>query len=82
MTDSQIIVLATPLFLLLIAVEFAVGVVRRRNTYVTADALNSIGLGIMSQVLNVFSKLLMVGLYALVFDPPQAGCFDCPSTRA
>jgi sterol desaturase/sphingolipid hydroxylase (fatty acid hydroxylase superfamily) len=68
MTDSQIIVLATPLFLLLIAVEFAVGVVRRRNTYVTADALNSIGLGIMSQVLNVFSKLLMVGLYALVFE--------------
>ena len=68
MTDSQIIVLATPLFLLLIGIEFAVGIVRRRNTYVTADALNSIGLGIMSQVLNVFSKLLMVGLYALVFE--------------
>jgi len=68
MTDSQIIVLATPLFLLLIAVEFAVGLARRRNTYVTADALNSIGLGIMSQVLNVFSKLLMVGVYALAFE--------------
>ena len=68
MTDSQIIVLATPLFLLLIAVEFAVGLARHRNTYVTADALNSIGLGIMSQVLNVFSKLLMVGVYALAFE--------------
>lgn len=68
MTDSQIIVLATPLFLLLIAVEFAVGLARRRNTYVTADTLNSIGLGIMSQVLNVFSKLLMVGVYALAFE--------------
>lgn len=79
MTDSQVIVLATPLFLLLIAVEFAVGLARRRNTYVTADALNSIGLGIMSQVLNVFSKLLMVGIYALAFEtlaphplPPDA----------
>ena len=68
MTDSQIIVLATPVFLLLIALEFAVGRLLRRNTYVTADTLNSIGLGIMSQVLNVFSKALLVGLYALVFE--------------
>ena len=68
MTGAQIIVLATPVFLLLIAAEFAVGVARGRNTYRLNDALNSIGLGVMSQVTGVFGKLLRIGLYTLVFE--------------
>ena len=68
MTGAQIIVLATPVFLLLIAIEFAVGVARGRNTYRLNDALNSIGLGVMSQVTGVFGKLLRVGMYTLVFE--------------
>ena len=68
MTGAQIIVLATPVFLLLIAVEFAVGHTRGRNTYRLNDTLNSIGLGVMSQVTGVFGKLLRVGLYTLVFE--------------
>jgi len=68
MQGAQIIVLATPVFLLLIAVEFAVGVARGRNTYRLNDALNSIGLGIMSQVTGVFAKAMTVGIYAIVFE--------------
>jgi sterol desaturase/sphingolipid hydroxylase (fatty acid hydroxylase superfamily) len=68
MTSAQIIVLATPVFLVLIALEFAVGLVRRRNTYRLADALSSIGLGVMSQVTGVFGRLLRIGIYALVFE--------------
>lgn len=68
MTGAQVIVLATPVFLLLIAAEFAVGLARGRNTYRLNDALNSIGLGVMSQVTGVFGKLLRVGLYTLVFE--------------
>jgi sterol desaturase/sphingolipid hydroxylase (fatty acid hydroxylase superfamily) len=68
MTGAQIIVLATPVFLLLIAIEFAVGHARGRNTYRLNDTLNSIGLGVMSQVTGVFGKLLRVGLYTLVFE--------------
>ena len=68
MTGAQIIVLATPVFLLLIAIEFAVGVARGRNTYRFNDALNSIGLGVMSQVTGVFGKLLRVGIYTLAFE--------------
>jgi sterol desaturase/sphingolipid hydroxylase (fatty acid hydroxylase superfamily) len=67
MTGAQIIVLATPVFLLLIAVEFAVGVARGRNTYRLHDALASIGLGIMSQLTGVFTKLATVGIYTAVF---------------
>ncbi len=68
MTGAQIIVLATPVFFLLIAIEYAVGVARGRNTYRLNDTLGSIGLGVMSQVTGVFGKLLRIGLYALVFE--------------
>jgi alkylglycerol monooxygenase len=68
MEGAQIIVLATPVFLALIALEFAVGWVRGRNTYRLADALSSIGLGILSQVVGVFTKAMTIGLYALAFE--------------
>ncbi len=68
MTGPQIIVLATPVFLLLIALEFAVGRARGHNTYRLNDTLNSIGLGVMSQVTGVFGKLLRIGVYTLAFE--------------
>jgi sterol desaturase/sphingolipid hydroxylase (fatty acid hydroxylase superfamily) len=68
MTGPQIIVLATPVFLALIALEFIVGIRRRRNTYRLNDALASIGLGVMSQVTGVFGQLLRIGLYTLAFE--------------
>jgi len=68
MTDAQIIVLATPIFLLLIAAEFTVGRLRGRDTYRLADALSSIGLGIMSQLVNVFGKLVVGAIYVLAFE--------------
>ena len=68
MTGAQIIVAATPVFLLLIALEFAVGLVRGRNTYRLNDTLNSVGLGVMSQVTGVFGKLLRIGVYTLAFE--------------
>ena len=68
MTGAQIIVLATPVFLLLIVLEYAVGRARGRNTYRLNDTLNSVGLGVMSQVTGVFGKLLRIGMYTLVFE--------------
>ena len=68
MTGSQIIVLATPVFLLLIAIEFLVGLKRGHNTYRLNDALNSIGLGVLSQIVGVFSALLTVAIYVFFFN--------------
>ena len=68
MTGAQIIVLATPVFLLLMALEYAVGRARGRNTYRLNDTLNSVGLGVMSQVTGVFGQLLRLGLYTLAFE--------------
>jgi len=67
MNASQIIVLATPVFLLLIALEFAWGLTRGRNTYRLNDAITSIGLGMLSQISAVFTRLLRVGLYTAVY---------------
>lgn len=69
---SKIIVFATPVFFLLIALEFAWS--RRANARVPGnrayrlnDAINSISLGILSQVAGVLTKVLTVGIYAAVF---------------
>jgi sterol desaturase/sphingolipid hydroxylase (fatty acid hydroxylase superfamily) len=68
MTSAQIIVLATPVFLALIAFEFAVGLARGRNTYRLNDALNSIGLGVMSEVVKLFTRLATIGIYTFAYE--------------
>ncbi|HNW63644.1 MAG TPA: sterol desaturase family protein [Piscinibacter sp.] len=68
MTGPQVIVLATPGFLALIALEFAVGRARGRDTYRLNDALNSIGLGIMSQITGLFVALFTLGIYTAVHE--------------
>jgi alkylglycerol monooxygenase len=67
LSASQIIVVATPVFFLLIAVEFAIGRVRKRNTYRLNDAVNSISLGMLSETSKVFTRMLRVGIYAAVY---------------
>ncbi|WP_409970239.1 sterol desaturase family protein [Piscinibacter sp.] len=67
MTGPQIIVLATPVFFLLIGIEFLVGWKRGRNTYRLNDAINSIALGIVSQLVGVLTTLMSLGIYTLVF---------------
>jgi alkylglycerol monooxygenase len=67
MSASQIIVLATPVFLLLIAIEFAWGWVREHNTYRLNDAINSIGLGMLSQISAVFTRVFRIGIYAAAY---------------
>ncbi len=68
MTAAQVIVLATPVFLLAIALEWWLGRRRGRDTYRLGDALASMGLGVMSQVTGVFGALLGVAVYGLAFE--------------
>jgi sterol desaturase/sphingolipid hydroxylase (fatty acid hydroxylase superfamily) len=67
MTPSQIIVLATPVFFLLIGIEIVWGWAKGRNTYQFDDALNSISLGMLSQISAVLTRLLRVGIYTAVY---------------
>lgn len=68
MTPSQIIVLATPVFFLLIAIEFAWGYAKGRNTYRLNDAINSISLGMLSQISAVFTRLFRIGIYTAIYS--------------
>jgi sterol desaturase/sphingolipid hydroxylase (fatty acid hydroxylase superfamily) len=56
------------LALIAIAIEFAVGVARGRNTYRLHDAMASIGLGMLSQVVGVFTRLFTVAIYAAAYE--------------
>ncbi|MBP6854482.1 MAG: sterol desaturase family protein, partial [Rhodoferax sp.] len=67
MTASQIIVLATPVFLLMIGAEYALSRARGRSVYRLNDAINSISLGILSQLSGLFTKLLSLGIYTAVY---------------
>jgi sterol desaturase/sphingolipid hydroxylase (fatty acid hydroxylase superfamily) len=68
MTGAQVIVLAMPVFLLAMALEFAIGLARGRNTYRLNDTLGSLGLGVMSQVFDAFGTLFKVAMYSWVFQ--------------
>jgi len=70
---SKVIVFAAPVFFLLIGLEFAWSRLRTSRTagqtpYRLSDSINSISLGMLSQLLGVLGKLLIVGIYAAVFD--------------
>lgn len=64
---SKVIVLATPVFYLLIAIEYAWGIAKGRDTYRLQDAVSSIGLGMMSQFTAVFMRLLRIGIYTAIY---------------
>lgn len=66
LSPSQVIVLATPVFFILMAVEWAVGMRRGRSAYRLDDAIASLNLGVLSQTSAVFTKLLTLGLYTFV----------------
>lgn len=70
------IVYAAPVFVLLILIELAVGWRRQANTYRQTDTVSSIGLGVISQVVGLFSKLFSLGIYTLAFQ--QLALFSLP----
>ena len=65
--DVYYIVYAVPAFFVLIGVELVVGIWRGRNTYRVADAVTSIGTGVLSVVTGVFTRGLRLGLYTWGF---------------
>jgi sterol desaturase/sphingolipid hydroxylase (fatty acid hydroxylase superfamily)/uncharacterized membrane protein YhhN len=64
----NVIVFAIPVFLLAIAVEYAASVWMGRRIYRLNDAVNSLSLGILSQISGVFTKLLTIGIYSALFS--------------
>ena len=63
-TPEQIMAWAIPGFFVLIGVELLVAKLRGRKVYYGNDAVNSLGLGVISQIVGVFTKLMSIGIYA------------------
>jgi hypothetical protein len=71
---GKAIALATPVFFLLIALEYATARARGlAGAYRLNDAVNSLSLGVMSQVVNLFLRVLTIGLYAWIYDRVALG---------
>lgn len=64
---GRTIALATPVFFLMIVLEYAIGRMRGRSNYRVNDAISSLSLGVMSQVVNLFTRLLGLGHESAVF---------------
>ena len=63
---EKIILFASPVFFLLIIIELIAAKRRQRYIYRFNDAINSISLGIMSQITSVFHNAYIIGIYAWV----------------
>ncbi|WP_431312804.1 sterol desaturase family protein [Roseateles agri] len=68
MQEAQIIVLVTPVFFLLIGLELWIGKRRGRNTYRFNDAVSSISLGMLSQLVGLLTKVFTFGIYVWVYE--------------
>ncbi|GAB2590583.1 sterol desaturase family protein [Dyella jejuensis] len=62
-TPERIMAWAIPGFFVLIGIELLVAKWRGREVYHSSDAINSLGLGMLSQIVGVFTKLFAIGIY-------------------
>lgn len=65
---ANYIVLAIPVFFLLIGVELCIDKINGTQNYRLNDSISNLNAGITDQVLSVFSKLILIGIYALVYE--------------
>lgn len=71
------IVYAIPVFFVLMALEWAVARARRQRAYRLGDTIASVGLGAVSQVTGLYSKVISFGIYVLVAE--HLALFELPS---
>ncbi len=62
------IALAIPFFFLLMGVEWLAATLLERDVYRLNDVVNNLQTGILQQVLGVFSKVLVFGVYVAVYE--------------
>ena len=62
------VVIAIPIFLLAIAIEWIFERFSKNRTYRLNDAVTNIGLGTVSQVAGAFTKIVFITIYAFFFD--------------
>jgi alkylglycerol monooxygenase len=72
------VVIAIPVYFLLMAVEIIVLRFQKNPSYRLNDAITNINCGVVSQVSGVFLKVLSIGLYTLVYE--KLALFTVPNS--
>jgi len=62
------IALAIPVFFLLIGVELIIAHLQRRKVYRLNDSVNDLSCGIISQLVGIFGKLILIGIYIRLYQ--------------
>jgi len=73
----QAIVFSIPVFILAIGAEIALAAAGGRRSYRLNDAVNSLSLGILSQISGLFAFALKIGVYVVVFK--RLSLFSMPA---
>lgn len=66
--DVNPVILAIPVFFILIGMEVAYGYFKNRKLYRLNDAITNISCGIVEQLTGVFAKVFTVAAYAVVYE--------------
>jgi len=62
------VVLAIPMYFILMGLELGFEAITRRKTYRFNDAITNINTGVLSQLTGTFFKLFKVGIYVVIFE--------------
>jgi len=62
------IILSIPVFFALMSIELVFEAITKKRTYRLNDAITNINLGALSQISGVFTKLVSVGIYTVVYE--------------
>lgn len=65
---ERVLLWATPVFLVMMAIECAVAAIRRHHPYRLGDAFGSVSLGALSTYVGVYTRLFSFGLYVLAYE--------------
>jgi sterol desaturase/sphingolipid hydroxylase (fatty acid hydroxylase superfamily) len=72
----NLIILAIPVFFLLIAVEVVAAHVQRKRYYALADSVADLGTGMIQQLLDVFARTALFAGYVYVHDRHRVATLD------
>ena len=65
---SNLIAMAVPVFFISIAIEVVIAVVTKRKVYRFNDTVSDLSAGMMQELVGVFTKVLLFGVYTIVFE--------------
>lgn len=65
---ANLIALAVPVFFISIAIEVVLSLVLKKKVYRFNDSVSDLSAGMLQELVGVFTKVLLFGVYIIVFD--------------